>query len=95
MAVTFEVSDYQQAKINVWFKSKLADLLEKQKAVCGPCKRATKKGACWKHMFGPYLGAIGGGPSYKFTDTSIGCMLSVEFMGESLFVPDELDDCQR
>jgi hypothetical protein len=60
----FEINTEQSEKLRSWYEGILPEILEKQQV---------------NHLRGvPYYGAIGGGLTYCFTPTGLGCILVVK-----------------
>ena len=84
--ITFSITPKQQVKLEHFLKEQEAILVEEQKRKMNPAE--------WEDltMNGkyPYIGAIGGGVVYKFTPTSIGLSVTVDYTptGKSINLTD-------
>lgn len=76
----FSLSKEQNAKLNDWKNSINERLIEEQRTKMSEedFEMLTENGKY------PYMGAIGGGVTYKFTPTSLGVITVVEYGGESI-----------
>lgn len=87
----FDISEDQQAKLDIWVLQQNQISILKQKAN-PPDVPLTILESCWESGF-PYGGAIGGNLTYSFTPTSLGVVVRVTdtLSGNSLDLTEYLD----
>jgi hypothetical protein len=87
----FNISEEQQAKLDIWVIQQNQISILKQKANPPNVPRSILE-SCWEGGF-PYGGAVGGNLTYSFTPTSLGVVATVTdvLTGNTIDLTDYLD----